>query len=222
MARMRLCTYFHSREWAEIWHEYTDGRIRPHGLKVRFNDGKSAVLALSREKQSRGLLVGYLSSPAGTFGGWITDCELTQVHVDLMAQYILSGLNNLTWRINPYQNPMAYFELQFTNDRTYAIHLGDGFELLYRKWSKGHRAAAKQAANYGVAVRIASSLVDWQSYYKIYEDSMRRWGNRRTSAYDWRLFEVMFELDSNSIRLWLADYQGNVVAERCASMQKDM
>ena len=40
-------TYFHSREWAEIWSCYTQGDLRPNPLLVLFSDGKEALLPLS-------------------------------------------------------------------------------------------------------------------------------------------------------------------------------
>ncbi len=40
-------TYFHSREWAEIWSSYTNGRVQPTPRLVLFSDGAEALLPLS-------------------------------------------------------------------------------------------------------------------------------------------------------------------------------
>ena len=58
-------TYFHSREWAEIWSSYTNGRVQPAPRLVLFSDGAEALLPLSMERVAHGLAKRFLSSPAG-------------------------------------------------------------------------------------------------------------------------------------------------------------
>ena len=43
-------TYFHSREWGEIWHTYTDGNITPQPLMLFFSDNRKALLPISEMK----------------------------------------------------------------------------------------------------------------------------------------------------------------------------
>jgi hypothetical protein len=96
-------TYFHSREWAEIWHTYTQGVIHPAPKLILFSDGKKALIPLSCEKRYKGLLNLYLSSPEGCFGGWLSTDKLQIDHAKLMINYMTKKLGgSLIWRFNPY------------------------------------------------------------------------------------------------------------------------
>jgi lipid II:glycine glycyltransferase (peptidoglycan interpeptide bridge formation enzyme) len=46
----------------------------------------------------------------------------------------------------------------------------------------------------------------------MYEDTVARWGSAATNRYTWALFESMFKKRSSKIRLWLARYEGRLVA----------
>ena len=61
-------------------------------------------------------------------------------------------------------------------------------------------------------IRQADSLEDWQTYFRVYEDSLIRWGEDATSRYGWELFEAMFRRNSPHIQLWVAMYEGKLVA----------
>ena len=49
-------------------------------------------------------------------------------------------------------------------------------------------------------------------YYDIYEDSLKRWGERVTTKYDWKLFEEMYDRKSPNIKLWLAIYNNKPIS----------
>jgi len=206
-------TYFHSREWAEIWNSYTEGKMHPDPKLVIFTDGKKAILALSYQKNLKGLMKNYISSPAGTFGGWISTDDLTVEHGKLLTNYLVGKLENLVWRINPYDKLVPRNGIKSTkDDETYALNLSDGFDAVYKKWTKGHSSAARKARKEGVLIRQASSLEDWQAYFHAYKDSLKRWGDKATSRYGWELFEQMFRRNSAHIKLWLALYHDTVIA----------
>ena len=42
--RCPYATYFHSREWAEVWSRYSRGKLAPAPLHVDFSDGERALL----------------------------------------------------------------------------------------------------------------------------------------------------------------------------------
>ncbi|AFY81405.1 lipid II:glycine glycyltransferase FemX [Oscillatoria acuminata] len=207
-------TYFQSREWAEIWHIYSKGKICPSPQYIEFSDGKSVLLPLSYQKKFLGLVKGYLMSPAGTFGGWISSESITFEYAHLLANYCKNQLSNLVWRINPYEANASNIELNncFKKDETHVINLGVGFDEIYKNWTKGHSSAARKARKEGVLIKQASTLEDWKSYYKVYQDSLMRWGEKASSKYDWRLFAEMFKLKSPNITLWLAMYREQVVS----------
>ncbi len=206
-------TYFHSREWAEIWQEYTQGKMKSDAILIVFSDGKSVLLPFSSQRVLRGLFKQYISSPAGTFGGWLSLNKLSEDHGRLLHEYIETQYKNLIWRLNPY-NPLetALINTDVEKDETHALNLECGFEVIYKGWTKGHASAARKARKVGVKIIEAVTLQSWEDYYKIYEDSLKRWGDSASSCYDWQLFKIMLNLSSPNIKLWLAVFDEQIIA----------
>jgi len=206
-------TYFQSREWAEIWEEYTTGKIRPLPIMVAFSDGIEALWPLSVNRRYKGLIREYQSSPGGTVGGWLSVDSLTLEHAGLLARYFLKKYHHFIWRLNPYDSHVNQLGLEVSvEDETQAIDLKLGFDAVFKSWSKGHRSAVKKAAREGVWVRRASSLEDWREYYRIYRRSLMRWGEKATSQYGWELFECFVNRASSNVQLWLSVYDETIVA----------
>jgi hypothetical protein len=209
-------TYFHSREWAEIWNIYTDGKMYPDPKLIIFNDKKKGLLPLSHQKSLRGLVKNYISSPAGTFGGWISKDELTAEHSKLLSSYLIRKHRNLIWRLNPYDKTIGQNGIKITNDdKTHALNLSHGFDAIYKKWTKNNGAIvrkARKACKEGVSIRHAVSLEDWKNYFRVYEDCLKRWAEKATSRYRWTLFEEIFKRNSHHIKLWLSFYQEKAIA----------
>jgi len=208
-------TYFHSRAWAEIWQMYTDGAINPAPKIIVFSDGKKALLPLSFSKSMKGLLKNYISSPAGTFGGWISTDTLEMKHAQLLVDY-LTNLSAITWRLNPY-DPLVYkCKLPYLQkNETHALNLEGGFDAVYKLWTKGHKSAARKARKArkaGVVIQKAAIIDQWREYYAIYEDSLKRWGEKVSSRYSWKLFEIIADRHSKNIELWLAKFEDNSIA----------
>jgi len=208
-------TYFHSREWAEVWQDYTEGEIQPSPSLVYFTDGKKALLPLSCHRSVKWLRRKhkYLSSPAGTYGGWLSDDVLDMSHAKLLGDYLLNDLGSLLWRINPYDELAVNSGIvPSRQDETHAIELTPGFEAIFKGWTKGHRSAAKKAQREGVEIRLARSPEDWEAYFLAYQDSLERWGNKASSQYKRSLFDGMRSQRSQNILLWLATFNGRVIA----------
>jgi hypothetical protein len=203
-------TYFHSRHWSEIWCEYSRGKIVPEPKMVYFSDDKIALIPFSA---SKGLLKTYFSSPAGTFGGWISADDLGGQHINLLTKHMLHCNGALHWRMNPY-SPFygAIHAGRCREDVTHALGLLRGFDEIVKGWSKGHKSAANKARREGVTTRLAKTEVDWVAYYHMYEHSLARWGRNASSRYPWRFFEIVRKTNSDKIRLWLADYNGRAIA----------
>lgn len=214
--RCDYATYFHSREWAEIWQKYTQGKMKPNAKFIVFSDGKSALLPFSTRWIIKGLAKQTISSPAGTYGGWLSLDNLSEIHSRLLHEYITTHYKNLIWRLNPYNSSETSLNINdvkhVRNDETHALNLEFGFKSIYKGWSKGHASAARKARKAGVEIREAATLQEWEDYYKIYEDSLNRWGESVSSRYAWKLFQSMFDLSSSNIKLWLATFDGQVIA----------
>ena len=206
-------TYFHSREWAEIWSAHTRGSVVPDARLIRFSDGMQALLPLSLRKRHGGMIIDHFSCPGGTYGGWIAEDALRAEHAALLCDLLLTRAGNLRWRLNPY-NPLEQLppHVARSEEDTHVLDLAPGFGAVYRRWSKGHRSAVQKATKFGVAVRLADGLDDWRSYFEVYQDSLRRWGDAASSHYEWGLFEDIFARNSPRARLWLAVHDAGVVA----------
>ena len=128
-------------------------------------------------------------------------------------KFIPKRYPDLIWRFNPYEKMLQPSGIGcLTEDETHALDLSIGFEEIYRGWTKGHASAARKARKAGVEISIAETQEDWKSYFRVYEDSLNRWGENTTSSYSWHLFEAILQRASSNIRLWLAKYDGLVIA----------
>ena len=206
-------TYFHSREWSLIWQKYSNGKVLPSPIIIEFSDSTKVLLPFSKNKRFKGFLNEYHSSPAGTFGGWLSNDSLAMSHGQLLYKFIVKNFPNIIWRINPYNPIEKNLKLRnFKEDYTRALNLSEGFEKIFKKWSKGHKSAAKKAQREGVTIKLAETIEEWKTYFNAYEDSLRRWGSRATSRYRWKLFEEIFQLNSPNVKLWIASYKNEIIA----------
>jgi hypothetical protein len=209
-------TYFHSRAWAELWERYHAGRMRPAPVLLEFTDGRRLVLPLTARVGRFGLLHGWESSPAGTFGGWISADPLTHDHVELVVERLRRDYPDLIWRINPYFAPRDYIDrLGARADVTHVLDLAGGYEAIAAGWTRDGGATARKirkAERSGIRVREAASEQDWSAYVACYEASLSRWGDAASLRYSPRLFEILRELQSPHVRLWLAVLEEAVVA----------
>jgi hypothetical protein len=213
VAACDYATYFHSREWAEVWQRYTSGQVEPAAQSLSFSDGMRALLPVCRMRFRGSLTNKYLSSPADTYGGWLSTDNLTGEHRDLIVAYIRRRMRNLFLRVNPFDALMA--DVSFgvvAEDQTHALWLDDDFATIEKRFARGHRSAIRAARKNGVTVSLATELQQWKSYYLAYEDSLRRWGARASPRYSWALFDELFRLASPGVRLWIAERDEELLA----------
>jgi len=205
-AAARACpyaTFFHSSHWAAVFCEYTGNAMEPSGRLITFSDRKTAVLTLCRQKKA-GILTSFVSSPAGTYGGWVSADELGEEHTRLLAKR-LAAFGNIEWRENPFDPVLRTVEIPASvDDFTQTADLRNGFEAAYARWSRCHVRSKKKAHGFGVTVRQASDINDWKRHYECYRWLRRRWV-KATSDYRWRLFKLLYDAQSPHIILWLAE-----------------
>jgi hypothetical protein len=205
-------TFFHSRDWAEVWQRYTRGRLEPTAWSLSFSDGLTALLPACRTRLRRGLTSRYISSPADTYGGWLSTDELTGEHRELLVAHMRRRMPNLSLRINPFDPSMAKVKFGVVvHDETHALRLTEDVEAIEKRFSRGHRASIRAARRNGVTVSLATELEQWKNYYSAYEDSLRRWGPRASSRYTWPLFDHLYRLASPRVRLWIAGQEGELL-----------
>jgi CelD/BcsL family acetyltransferase involved in cellulose biosynthesis len=205
-------TGFESPSWAEDWAASSGGALRPQPRRVELRDGTVAILPFCGAPLARGWLTRQVM-PAGTFGGWLSRSPLERHHVASLTRFLRERIGELDLRISPYA-PHAELTGSLAShfDETLATDLRQGFDAVLRTWSKGHRAAARQAERAGVTVSVARGLAEWEAYYEVYRRSRARWGDRAQSEHPWSLFEALARRDPEDAKLWLARAEGQVVA----------
>ena len=212
-------TYFHSREWAEIWSEYTKGYNKPFPHIALFSDSTSALFPFTVQIRKKAIKNFFLTAE-GQFGNWISETELTQDHVNHLLKYLMDEFGNLVWRWNPYDPSSAFIDFKcFSNfdciyeieeDETYAVNLDCGFDGVIDRCYHGHQCSFRKAQKEGLSITIAETEKDWKEYYDVYLDSLRRWGESALSKIEWDFFQLLFSFSSPNIRLWLVR-DGSVV-----------
>jgi hypothetical protein len=210
-------TFFQSPTWARIWEQATDGRVRACPERLTFADGRRAILPLCQERRALGLLSRRVASPQGTFGGWLSEQALDLEHARVLLERLLDPAKSLVWRMNPYDTLAlavgAERELPCKADETHALDLTPGPEALLQGFRNGYKNDIRRARRTGrINIEPATTLDDWRAYFLVYQDTLSRWGLTSAQGYPWRLFEVMAELQSPHITLWLARVDGDIVS----------
>lgn len=137
-------TYFHSREWADIWRLYTDGFDKPAPEVVTFSDKKQALLPFTVQRR-KNLIKTYFLSAEVQFGGWISTDTLEDEHTSLLVDYIDNKCSNLVWRWNPYCPAPVKMDVhdiyELEEDESYSIDLTSGFSEILKGCCHGHRCS---------------------------------------------------------------------------------
>jgi hypothetical protein len=210
-------TFFQSPTWARIWEAASDGRVRPCPERLTFADGCQAILPLCHERRALGLLSRRVASPHGTFGGWLSEHALELQHARVLLDRLLDPGASLVWRMNPYDTLAlaagAERELACKADVTHALDLTPGPEALLQRFRNGYKNDIRKARRSGrISVEPAQSIDDWRAYFGVYQDTLSRWGLSPEQGYPWRVFEVMAELSSPHVTLWIARVDGAIVS----------
>ena len=209
--RCPYATYFHSPAWADIWSQYDHG-WRPDPLRVVFSDGRQAIVPWS-VLEADGWPRRHASSPAGTFGGWISTDALTPAHGRLL-QRVLIATPSLTWRVNPYDPIASALSGRGLAEDTHSIDLRMGRRALDEHWRRcgTMHASVRRAHRGGVQTTSGTTEDDWRDYHRLYGLSLSRWGDRVTSRYSWPLFSLLRAQPESTVRLWLARLDGEAIA----------
>lgn len=204
-------TYFHTYEWSKIIEQsFPNYSIAAEAFI--FDDGVKAILPFMKSKHFLGIKKSYISMFPGVYGGLISNNNLTPERINQIYDHVVKKYPNLKIFGNPYIE--NYMPLLFHKDKTFThiLDLENGFEAIWKNYPKSHRYNIRKAKKDGVYITLAKSIEDYREYYNIYKDSLKRWGDKATSRYEFSLFENICNLRSNNIKLFLA-----LVDETCVS-----
>jgi hypothetical protein len=204
-------TFFHTRAWAESLTQ-TYPFLRNASRAFELADGAIAVLPLIQRSWLRGVLVSYQSVTPGVYGGPIAERPLSDDEVRAIVQAIARpGLVRLRINASPYATWRQPGHLTTQPDFTQAIDLSGGADAAFKAASDGHRRNVRRAQASGLTVRLATSAADYEAYYDVYQDSLRRWGNQALTHYPLELFLNIREHCGDSARLWLVCKDDQVI-----------
>lgn len=196
-------TYFHTYEWSKIIEQSFPNYLIATKAFV-FDNSITAILPLMQSKRFFGFRKSYISMVPGVYGGLISNKRLIPEQVDEIYNHVVKKCSNLRVIGNPYieHNMPAFFHKD--DMFTHVLDLENGFETIWKNYSKGHRYNIRKAKKDGVYIKLGESLEDYKAYYNIYQDSLKRWGDKATSRYKFNLFENIYNSKSKNIKLFLA------------------
>lgn len=209
--KCEYATFFHTPIWSKILVQtYPEMGIATK--EFVFDDGTKVILPLISMRASKGLLRNYYSMFPGVYGGVIAEREIMQEKINRIFEY-LAGIRvaNLSIMRNPlfsYDLPRKFEE---RGDFTQILKLDGNQEKLWTNYKYSCRKQINKAKRAGVTYRVASDINEWKEYYSIYQEALRRWGNKATSHYHFSLFENMCKARNPNIKLWLVIFDGRIV-----------
>jgi hypothetical protein len=211
-------TYFHTREWSELWSKYNGDR-KAKALIFRFKDGSQALLPFTERKIYNEYITSRKSSEENTFGGWISDRSLDIEYHQAIWKYLqrrfFVDFSKISITQNPYDPTLGLANIPWQNqDFTQTLDLTEGFNALYNRFNKGHKSSIKKAVREGITIELASKYSDWEEYYLAYKDSINRWDTKQLTWWEYKplLFEILHQMKSPKLKLWVAKYKGKIIS----------
>jgi hypothetical protein len=205
-------TFYHTRVWAEILSR-TSPHVRSAPLAFELADGALAVLPLLENRRLVGSVRSYDSSTPGLYGGPIAERPLSGDELEsiLRSVPVQGPLTKVRINGNPYAS--WRFANSFAPGPTFtqAVDLSSGFDAWFAASSSSNRSNVRKAQGSGMRVRLASSLADYQSYYRVYEDTLRRWGTRTLYREPIELILNARDRAGDAARLWLVEKDDTIV-----------
>jgi hypothetical protein len=206
-------TFYHTPTWVDIiTHAFP--KWKNSTIMMEFEDNNYMVFPLlCRPFLNHESFNWYESMVPGTYGGPIFIKEPEKQHLQNVDKE-LSHYNNLQIVGNPFfgWNPDSGFTEIETF--THILKLMPDFADIQKHFAKSRREAIRYSQKQGVTVNQVEFMTHYQEYYLIYQDQIKRWGNRAGSQYSFRLFEEIARQASynSNIKLWAAWLNGKIIS----------
>jgi hypothetical protein len=206
-------TFYHSPLWSKVLTEtYSHYKILSKGFL--FDDGSKAILPLLGYKRGSFFkkTTRLKSMGFGSYGGLVASGNWS----DEKSEQVFSWLQERSASVYVDGNPFFACNLPecFSKQQksTYALRLNKSIEEIWKGFSSGHRKSIKKATRMGVTVRKAISLDDYRAYLAVYEDTLKRWGDKTIITFPRQLMLKLLAQKQESVTLWLAVLDGKVIA----------
>src|SRR5690242_12797182 len=205
---VRDCPYasfFHTPAWATIIESTYPGVARCARL-IDLGGGDIAVLpAMRRYSRLRGRMHVIESMPPSTRGGPVCARALTRAEVDAIHKLATSnGVLSFSDFGNPLLEASWPDRSPVQSEYTHILKLsGVSHAEIFNGYSKGNRSSTRKGQRSDVEVRRERSAEAYDTYYELYLDSLRRWGEKATSSHPKELFDNICKSAGENAVLWL-------------------
>lgn len=206
-------TFFHTPYWYRVWKAYAGYEYEARVYE--FQDGKQVLLPMAWWRIKKGLLKRMVSSPAGTYGGWIARQPVKKEEVDAILKSLKKEFSRIDIRLS-WLDGTEELLCSFINkveDFTQVIDLrGKSIDAIISNWTVNHKRSLKKAEGNEMVIRLASCEEDWENYFEVYQDSIRRWGKRVSSDYSYLLFQLLQDVPEECCELWICLSKGSMIS----------
>jgi len=201
-------TFFQTKAWADLFSK-TFPSWKTDPVVIEFSDGNIMVLPTLKHS-----LTGYRECMVPhVYGGPMFSRPPLDEHLQVVNT-ALTWFGDVTFVENPFepnrrdQDYLARWQMETT-----VTDLTPGYDSLWKLFRKNHRRNFKSAVKQGVTEDLARSVEDVNAYFEIYQDALKRWGEKANGFYPRALFRNMFEMPEfgKSIRMWVARKDGMVI-----------
>ena len=213
VTRCEGATFYHSPLWSKVLAEtYSHYTISTKGFV--FDDGSKALLPLLGYKRGSFLkkTTRLKSMGFGSYGGLVASGSWSDEKNEQVFTWLQSKSASVYVDGNPFfaQDLPECFSKQ--QQSTYALRLNKPIEEIWEGFSSGHRKSIKKATRKGVTVRKATSPEDYRAYLGVYEDTLKRWGDKTIITFPRELILRLLEPKQKEVTLWLAVLEDKVIA----------
>jgi len=213
VTRCEGATFYHSPLWSKLLAEtYSHYKVLAKGFL--FDDGSKAFLPLLGYKRGSFFkkTTRLKSMGFGSYGGLVATGNWNEDKNEQVYNWLKSSGASIYIDGNPfytYDLPTCFSRKQRS---TYALRLNTSIDDIWKRFSSGHRKSIKKADRMGVTVRKAVSYNDYRAYLAVYEDTLKRWGEKTIITFPHDMLLRLLQPRHDTVTLWLAILEGKVIA----------
>ena len=215
LRNMERYSFFQTPRWADILCSVLP-YARPRHRWIAFSDSCEAVFPSITIPKRCGIRK-LDSMPWGTYGGLIGSTSFSSRH------FLTAAQGSLGWRepiCDMALNPAGLRSIhEFTDSpsirtierTTHILHMDAPFETIWRERIKSrNRTAIRRARKQGVLTRWSNDARSIAAVKTLYQQACERW--RGVETLPLPFFDALTDLPGEEVRIWLAEYEGEVIA----------
>ncbi len=193
--KVSSATFYHSPKWYQVWKEYNGTDFQC--LKYTFKDSSQAIFPFQIRKRLFGLTKEFISGPAGTYGGWIPIKKTEQFSINISI--VTNKFGHLQLVSNPFQKHNKNIE---SHKWSRVIDLSKiKEENIIENWSNTAIKNRALAFKENFTFHKSTKPEEWKEYFQLYQESIKRWGDRASNNYLPSLFEIIAALKDDFVDL---------------------